>query len=209
MPKERIIAQGAEAIILLKDGKIIKERIQKSYRNQELDEKIRRSRTKKEAKLLVKASRIVNVPRILNSPLNRSNSKEFRLELEYIEGEKLSETLNSYERIKQEEIMVAIGRQVAKLHENEIIHGDLTTSNIIIKEDRIYLIDFGLGFISHRIEDKAVDLHLIKQALEAKHWQNWEELFAFFLKGYIQDYAKANSTIEQLKKVESRGRYKH
>ena len=72
---------------------------------------------------------------------------------------------------------------------------------------KLFIIDFGLGFISSRIEDKAVDIHLIKQALEAKHFQNHEKLFQNFLKGYkFQDTEKV---LQQLKKVESRGRYKH
>ena len=73
---------------------------------------------------------------------------------------------------------------------------------------RVFIIDFGLGFISKRIEDKAVDLHLIKQALEAKHFQNWEDLFNSFSEGY-QDYKEAKEVLSRLKKVESRGRYKH
>jgi TP53 regulating kinase-like protein len=103
--------------------------------------------------------------------------------------------------------MSLLGEEVSKLHEEDIIHGDLTTSNILLKGKRIYIIDFGLGFISNRIEDKAVDLHLIKQALEAKHFQNWEILFKSFITNYQpKDKEKI---LSQLKKVESRGRYKH
>jgi TP53 regulating kinase-like protein len=71
----------------------------------------------------------------------------------------------------------------------------------------LFIIDFGLSFHSQRLEDKAVDLHLIKQALEAKHFQNHEGLFKEFLKNYKpKDY---KNILEQLKKVEARGRYKH
>ena len=71
----------------------------------------------------------------------------------------------------------------------------------------IYFIDFGLGFISYKVEDKAVDLHLLRQALEAKHFKNWRALFAGVLKGYSnsKDY---KAVLERLKKVEKRGRYK-
>ena len=100
--------------------------------------------------------------------------------------------------------MEKLGEQTAKLHDAGIIHGDLTTSNAILRNSDIFVIDFGLSFFSHKIEDKAVDLHLIKQALEAKHYQNWEKLFSAFLKGY-----KNKEVIERLKKVEARGRYKH
>jgi Kae1-associated kinase Bud32 len=84
----------------------------------------------------------------------------------FIEGKKISETL---EDLDWEDICQKIGASIAKLHDNNIIHGDLTTSNMILKKDKVFFIDFGLSFISGRIEDKACDLHLIKQALEAKN----------------------------------------
>jgi len=55
------------------------------------------------------------------------------------------------------------------LHDANIIHGDLTTSNMILKDGKLFLIDFGLGFYSDKVEHKAVDLFLLKQALESKH----------------------------------------
>jgi len=197
----KIIAQGAEAIIYLEKNIINKNRIPKSYRLKELDEKIRKKRTEKESKNLEKASKIINTPKIIKKT-------DFQLYIENIAGDKLSEKLNSYEKNKQLEILKEIGKTVAKLHENDIIHGDLTTSNIILKQDKIYIIDFGLSFISKRNEDKAVDLHLIKQALEAKHFKNHKELFENFENGY-KNYKEAKMILERLKKVESRGRYKN
>lgn len=198
----QIIAQGAEAIITKEKDSVIKNRIPKSYRLKELDEKIRKRRTEKEAKILGKASAIINVPKVLSQT-------KFELELEYIEGDKLSETLNSYKEEKQFTVMTQLGKEVAKLHENDIIHGDLTTSNTILNKKALYLIDFGLSFISKRNEDKAVDLHLIKQALEAKHFQNYEKLYEHFISSYEKEYKDSKKVLDQLKKVESRGRYKH
>lgn len=204
----KLIAQGAEAIIQLEGDKVIKERIVKGYRHPILDEQIRKSRTKKESKILIKAKEAgVNVPKVLNADKKRIPKDKFNLEIEYIQGDKLSEELNSYEKEKQFKIMEKLGKQVAILHEKDIIHGDLTTSNVIFSESKIFIIDFGLGFISKRHEDKAVDLHLIKQALEAKHWQNWEDLFEHFSEGY--KWEKSEEVLEQLKKVEARGRYRH
>ena len=194
--------QGAEAIITLNKNIITKNRIPKSYRLKELDEKIRKKRTEKEAKILEKASEIISVPKVLNQT-------KFELELEYIDGDKLSDKLNSYKEEKQFKTMQTLGEEVAKLHTNDIIHGDLTTSNTILKEKKVYIIDFGLSFISKRIEDKAVDLHLIKQALEAKHFQNHEKLFENFVKGYLESLKESKEVLERLRKVESRGRYKH
>ncbi len=198
----KTLARGAEAIITLDKDIVTKNRIPKGYRLKELDERIRKRRTEKEAKILEKASKIINVPKVINQT-------KFELELEYINGDKLSDKLNSYEEKKQFIVLKTLGKEVAKLHQADIIHGDLTTSNTILKDKDVYIIDFGLGFISKRIEDKAVDLHLIKQALEAKHFQNYEKLFEKFLEGYSENYKEAPRVLEQLKKVEGRGRYKH
>ncbi|MBM3233764.1 Kae1-associated serine/threonine protein kinase [Candidatus Pacearchaeota archaeon] len=233
---EKIIAHAAEAIILREGGKIIKRRIKKSYRIPELDEKLRKLRTRSESKLLEKASKLISVPKLI-----KSDEKSKEIELEFLDGKKLSENLDNLK--DKFEIMEQVGEETAKLHDNNIIHGDLTTSNMILVENKsikdsqkinnkpaaktnksikqstgnsklitdknnfqVYIIDFGLGYISSRIEDKAVDIHLLKQALEAKHFQNWEKLFSSFLKGYnSKDKTKI---LEQLKKVEARGRYR-
>lgn len=197
----KLIQQGAEAKIFLDDGVILKDRISKTYRHPSLDEKIRIRRTRSEAKILGKAVELrINVPNVFDV-------NKFQLRMEFIDGEKLSDTLNYYDNKKQQTLMRKFGKQVSLLHKNNIIHGDLTTSNVILKNKEIFVIDFGLGFISQKIEDKAVDLHLIKQALEAKHFQNYEELFANFVKGYSG--GDSGKVIERLKIVERRGRYKH
>jgi TP53 regulating kinase and related kinases len=199
---QKLIAQGAEAKIFLINNKIIKSRVKKSYRLSALDEKIRKQRTKRETKILEKASKLIPIPKILSSSLS-----DFKITLQYIKGKKLSESLDSLPNSK--EICNLLGTQIALLHDNEIIHGDLTTSNMIIqsKTNKLYFIDFGLSFISNKAEDKAVDLHLIKQALKAKHHKNHIQFFASILKGYNIS-KNAPIIIDRLKKVESRGRYK-
>jgi TP53 regulating kinase and related kinases len=197
----KIIAQGAEAVITLEGNEINKLRIEKSYRHLILDEKIRRTRTKTEAKILQKAQEFgINVPKLIKTD-------KFNLKIEFISGDKLSEKLNNYKEEKQSLIMKKVGKQTAILHTNDIIHGDLTTSNLILKGKEVFVIDFGLGFFSSKIEDKAVDLHLIKQALEAKHYQNYEKLFEKFVEGY--QWRDSDKVLERLKVVEKRGRYKH
>ena len=146
-----------------------------------------------------------------------------KIKMPFIDGKKLSEHLDNFPLTKQKSICKRIGESVAKLHDADIIHGDLTTSNMIYvpykkesiftkrddgKKDKIFFIDFGLGFISHRYEDKAVDLHLLKQALEAKHFKYWEKLFGEFIKGYKKENKESEKVLKQLKKVEKRGRYK-
>jgi len=204
-PATKTIQQGAEAKIFLdkKDNLIIKDRISKSYRHPELDKTIRKRRTKAEAKLLQKACEIINSPKPLTT------IEEFdKIKMPFINGKKLSEHLDNFALKKQKEICKQMGESIAKLHGKDIIHGDLTTSNMILKKDEVFFIDFGLGFISHKIEDKAVDLHLLRQALEAKHFKNWQVLFKKVLEGYGH-YKENEKVLEQLKKVEKRGRYKH
>ncbi|MFH1586040.1 MAG: RIO1 family regulatory kinase/ATPase [archaeon] len=237
-----LIAQGAEAKIILSKDFIIKDRIKKGYRLPELDEKIRKNRTRKEAKLLFKASKVINCP----IPII---VKETKLTIPYIDGKKLSDHLDYFPLAKQKQICNQIGQDIAKLHDKDIIHGDLTTSNMILVEGSksktqddnsnfkskvsipltnsakksgetdfgainrasapiIFFIDFGLGYGSHRYEDKAVDLHLLKQALESRHYKYFEALFKEVFKGY-KKYKGAKKVLERLEKVEKRGRYKH
>jgi len=204
--KPKLIYQGAEAKIFLTKNNIVKDRTKKSYRHEALDNKIRTRRTRAEAKILTKAAKAkINVPKIL-SPIP---SVGRMIHMQHIKGDRLSLTLNSYPKSKQSSVMQKLGEQVTKLHKSDIIHSDLTTSNVILQEKtgHIFLIDFGLSYISHKIEDKAVDLHLIKQALQAKHFQNHELLFKAFCQGYTWQDSK--KIIERLAIVESRGRYKH
>jgi tRNA A-37 threonylcarbamoyl transferase component Bud32 len=347
MTPQKILAQGAEAKIILSDNFIIKDRIKKSYRIPELDKKIRERRTRAEAKLLIKASKVINVPKVI-----RINEITKELIIEFIEGKKLSEHLDKFPLEKQKQILRQIGKDIARLHKEKIIHGDLTTSNMILVEDKtpnfnkllnelkklnlpkeeyvifgsaplairelrdnrdldllvskklfnkfkkkkdwrlrkfeqngeklerlekgkiemmrnlkpqkwnekeiienpeiiqglsfiniknfiklkkkfarekdfrdikliqdylknknkptIYFIDFGLGYFNGKHEDKAVDIHLLKQALEARHFKKWKKLFQEFEKGYkSQNKEQAEKVFERLKKVEKRGRYKH
>jgi len=202
---KKLLQEGAEAkIFLIKEkGKtfVVKERTGKKYRLKELDEKIRKRRTKSEIKLLKKAGVVVNCPKVLEE-------KSYDIKLEYIVGKKLSENLDSFPLEKQKYFLEKIGEILAKIHNENIIHGDLTTSNLIVKKEKIYLIDFGLGSISNKIEDKAVDLHLFKQALEAKHSKNFKNLFQIFLTKYKKEERDSKEILERLVAVERRGRYK-
>ena len=197
---KKIIQQGAEAIIYLSNEGITKERIKKSYRYPELDKKIRKQRTKHEIKLIQKLKNSIKVPEIKKEIIDESP----KIIMEYIEGKKLSENLY---KLNYKKICKKIGESIAKMHNENIIHGDLTTSNMILKKDEIYFIDFGLGFISTRIEDKAVDLHLLKHALETKHNKISIESFKAVLEGYKKSN-QFKEIITQLQKVECRGRYK-
>jgi len=191
-----LIKQGAEAKLYLSDNKLIKERISKGYRIKEIDDVKRKYPTRNEAKLIKKAKEVgVNVPDIFSV-----DDKTMKVEMEYLKGDLVKNVL---EKLKdRNKILKQIGEQINRLHENNIIHGDLTTSNMIIKDDQVYFIDFGLGFISDKLEDKAVDLRLLRQAFESKHY-TIINAFENVLKGY-----KNKQVLERLKVVEKRGRYK-
>jgi len=197
------IAQGAEAIIWLKDNKIVKERIEKKYRHTDIDKRIRKKTTRFEARLLEKAREIIPVPKVL-----KSCDKAMIIEMEFIEGKKLRDEIDNMSSKERKEIFQRVGKKVAKLHNKNIIHGDLTTSNMLIRE-KIYFIDFGLGFISQKVEDKAVDLHLLHRALESKHYKHFEELFNAVMKGYKEEINDFKEIEDRLEKVKKRGRYKN
>src|SRR3989344_1152539 len=197
---ETIIQQGAEAVLIKRGDLLLKRRVRKGYRLEELDNKIRKAMTKKEGKLLEKAGKLINVPKVINVEEDRKE-----IDMEFISGKKLSESLD--EMKNWEEVCLQIGKNIGKLHDEGIIHGDLTTSNMIYSAGKLYFIDFGLGYENARVEDKAVDLHLIKQALEAKHFLHFDKFFKAVLKGY--EISKGfGEVIKRFEKVEKRGRYK-
>jgi len=199
---QEILQRGAEAIIYLKGEEIVKERIKKSYRIPQLDIQIRKQRTKSEAKLMERARlNGVNVP-------NVRIEDDFKLVMSYIRGERLKEILNKMEPRKRDEVCYKIGKLVAKLHEAGIMHGDLTTSNMILSKNEVFLIDFGLGKFSHAIEDQAVDLFLLYEALKAAHFDFLESSWAVILKAYEENYKKAKDVIRRVEKIKKRRRYK-
>ncbi len=198
---QKLIAQGAESKLYLKENRIIKDRFSKKYRIKEIDEKLRKFRTKREAKILEKLS-LINFP----CPELIETDKKEKIIMENIEGELIKDIFDeNYKKLSEE-----IGKKVALLHNNNIIHGDLTTSNMVLKKEtkKIFFIDYGLSLFSHKTEDKAVDLHLLKQALESKHYKVWEKAFNFVLKNYKKNAENSAEIIKRLEKVEKRGRYK-
>ena len=195
----KFIAQGAESKLFLSKDKVIKDRFRKTYRIKEIDDRLRKSRTKREAKILDKLKKIgFPIPRLIKT--NETDT----LEIQYIKGKLLKNILDNDNCIS---LGKEIGGKVAILHTNNIIHGDLTTSNMILNKE-IYFIDFGLSFFSEKIEDKAVDLHLLKEALESKHSEIWEKSYKAALEGYTKKAVDGKDVLERIKLVEKRGRYK-
>ena len=198
-----LIAQGAEAKLFADNGSILKQRSEKSYRHPLIDGMLRKQRTRSEARILEKLA-LMDFP----SPrLADFSDKRMEIRMQQINGVLMKDVLHE----KHREFSREIGRKIAELHNKNIIHGDLTTSNMILESStkRINFIDFGLSFVSDKIEDKAVDLHLLRQALESKHYLIFEECFKGALMGYREHAENAEMILERLGKVEGRGRNKH
>ncbi len=199
---------GAEAI-LVKDkwfdfDVMRKIRIPKKYRISQIDDELRNNRTIIESRLLIAAKKIgVQTPFIFEINMNKAT-----IVMEFIEGNLVKDILNAEGAKKSKiELVKEIGRLVGKLHSNDIIHGDLTTSNIVKSKDNLIFIDFGLGKFSKAVEDKAVDILLIKKCFISTHTQICKELFFSFQEGYYQSMKNAKSVLKRTIKVEARGRH--
>ncbi len=202
-----LIYRGAEAEIIMDTylgRKVIKKRrIPKGYRIPELDKRLRLQRTKEEAKLMVEARRGgVPVPIIYDV-----NLKEFTIVMEYVDGERVKELISKLTERERKEICTMIGKNIARLHNANIVHGDLTTSNMILKNGKVYFIDFGLGEFSFEIERRGVDLHLLMEAFSSAH-PEYPDLFNYVMEGYQSIYkGNAREIEKKIEEIIKRGRY--
>ncbi|HLD13005.1 MAG TPA: KEOPS complex kinase/ATPase Bud32 [Candidatus Nanoarchaeia archaeon] len=197
--QKQVIAQGAEAKIYLEEGKLIKERVSKSYRHPHIDKKLRLQRTRQEARIMKKVPFAPTIYQV--------DETTMKIIMDYYPEPPLKKPFATANTAERKKICKNIGKNLAYLHQNDIIHGDLTTNNMILHEGEVKFIDFGLSVISNKIEDKAVDLHLLRQALNSRHHKIAEESFQWVLEAY-QTYAEAKTVLERLNNVERRGRYK-
>ncbi len=192
------IAAGAEAVIERSGGRIIKRRVSKKYRIPKLDMRIRAARTRSEAKLISGARRCgVPTPIIYDV-----DTAEHTITMEFIEGPRMKDVLDLG-------MSERIGELVGRLHGCGIIHGDLTTSNLILHtgdgDDRIYFIDFGLGYFEKNVEAQGVDVHVLFQTFVSTHGDpGLEEAFS---RGYRRTFPDADQVLTRVREIEARGRY--
>jgi len=205
-----LIKKGAEAELLLEtwcEKKVImKKRTPKSYRLPELDLKLRQYRTVHEA-ILIHQAKLVG---ILTPLIYFVDTKNSTIIMEYIIGKQLKELANESSKLKLKSIFIQIGIIIGELHTSGIIHGDLTTSNLIIDpQNRIFFIDFGLGKKSEELEERSVDLFLLKRSLNSTHYLLAPFFYNWILKGYSKIVGTKNCS-EVKRRIESiadRGRY--
>ncbi len=207
---QTLLKKGAEASLYLADWHekkvVIKARLPKKYRPPELDEKIRGYRTVHEPQLMHEAKKAgVPTPTIFLIDV-----KNAVITMEFMEGEQVKQLLGSASKKERQELCVKIGKLIGKLHKHGLIHGDLTTSNMIRDvEGKIFLVDFGLGEKNTELEARGVDLHLMKRALQSTHYQFAEECFEAVMSGYseVLGAEEAGKVLEKIMEIERRGRY--
>jgi TP53 regulating kinase-like protein len=208
--KPLLIKKGAEASLYLAkwhDKKVImKKRLPKKYRLLELDERIRTYRTVHEPQLMHEAKK-AGVPTPI---IFLVNVKQATIIMEFIEGKLVKQLLDNVSESQRLDLCVEIGGLIGRLHSSGIIHGDLTTSNMIqTSGGKIFFVDFGLGEKSNELEARGVDLHLMKRALQSTHFRFAEECFNAVVTGYSKtlDAETAKKVLAKIKEIERRGRY--
>ena len=204
-----LIAKGAEADLLLDldwNGRkaLIKRRGVKKYRHPQIDMDIRRYRTLHEADIIHRAKE-AGVPTPFIYQLDPEGAT---IVMEYIEGEKVKDAVPKLSLGENNALFRLIGEEAGRLHSASLIHGDLTTSNMIKNGDRVVFIDFGLGEISREVEKRGVDFNLMVRMLASTHYTIMESLLESFKEGYrVAIGPEAEEVFQRADEIRRRGRY--
>ncbi|KAJ7569629.1 hypothetical protein O6H91_01G086700 [Diphasiastrum complanatum] len=206
-----LLKQGAEARVykssFMGREAVVKERFAKKYRHASLDSKLTLKRLLGEARSMIKARKLgVRTPVVF-----AVDSLSRTLTFEFVTGSLIKDILLQSGPISEntilEDIASQIGKAIARLHDGGLIHGDLTTSNMILHSEKqeLVMIDFGLSFTSSLPEDKAVDLYVLERALISLHSSNGN-VMEQVLASYRQSSKYWSSTLNKLAQVQMRGR---
>lgn len=212
-----LLRQGAEARLYLGtylgQRALVKERFSKKYRHPDLDARLTKDRSKAEVRALIKCKSIgIRTPKLYHVDQNK-------IVMEYVDcptaRDYIRQVLNNENSVNSEQKIILqqlgsrIGVILAQLHQNHVIHGDLTTSNILVEnETKLCLIDFGLGFSEGSAEDKGVDLYVLERALLSAH-PNTEFMFEAIMKAYqdeINDKSMCSEIVRKFEEIRMRGR---
>lgn len=234
-PDEAPLAQGAEAVLVqdtfLGRPALRKHRVPKPWRHPGLDLRLRNARTRDEAHLLL-AARRAGVPVPVVFDVDRTGAT---ILMEHVAGPTLRAALAADAPATARRRLAALGGLVALLHDAGLTHGDLTTSNVLVPDPEgtgsvgiasegtgsngapqvadpgdaasLVLIDFGLGQATQEDEPRAVDLHLVEEALHATE-PDAAGLVAAFLDAYRAQAACAPGALRRLEALRERGRYR-
>lgn len=205
-----LMKKGAEASLFLEQwhGRkvIMKHRLPKKYRLPQLDDRIRAYRTVHEPQLMHQ-SKEAGVP---TPTIFMVDPKEANIIMEFVEGRQVKQILDNLTAEERWKLCNHVGVLVGNLHNHGIIHGDLTTSNMILTpHGKIVFVDFGLGEFSTELEARGVDLHLMKRALQSTHYRHATECFKAVMAGYSRTVGEkaAKDVLEKIRGIERRGRY--
>src|SRR3972149_10680593 len=210
MKNSVLLKRGAEPCLYLtqwQDMEVVaKKRLPKKYRPPELDRQIRTFRTIHEAQLMHEAKK-AGVPTPLIYLVDVKNTT---IIMEYAKGKQLKKVLAESQQSERRNLCANIGKLIGKLHKHGVIHGDLTTSNMILDgEGKVFFVDFGLGGKTTETEETAVDMHLMKRALQSTHFKLARECFEHVVSGYVSVLGSktAKSVLDKVGAIEKRGRY--
>jgi len=198
LPPGEMMDNGAEALVYLEEGTegkkiLVKERIPKIYRHKEIDEAIRKERNRTEARLMSEARHSgVSTPIIYDV-------EDFKLKMQYIEGVPIKYLVTP-------EIAERVGKVIGKLHSSGIVHGDMTTSNLLLAGEKLYLLDFGLAYFDKGLEARGVDVHVLFQTFESTH-SSHELLIEAFKKGYASTFIDSEAVLKRVEEIKKRARY--
>ncbi|KAK1290270.1 hypothetical protein QJS10_CPB18g01198 [Acorus calamus] len=207
-----LLKQGAEARVFestfMGRRSIIKERFSKKYRHPLLDSKLTLKRLNAEARCMAKARKLG----VLTPCLYAVDPQLNTLTFEYVDGPSVKDVFLQFGsdgivKDRMRDIATQIGDKIGKMHDGGLIHGDLTTSNMIIRceTNDLVLIDFGLSFTSTLPEDKAVDLYVLERALLSMH-SSCGNVMDQILSAYRKSSRQWCSTLNKLAQVRQRGR---
>lgn len=205
-----LFKKGAEASLYLEKWQgrkvIMKQRLPKAYRLPTLDEAIRTHRTVREPQSIHRAKEAgVPTPTIYLVDIASAN-----IVMEFIEGKQVKQILNDLSQAKRRSLCRHIGVLIGRLHSHGIMHGDLTTSNMILtSHGKVFLVDFGLSERSNELEAKGVDLHLMKRALQSTHYRYVKKCFEAVMAGYSEVVGRntTEDVLNKIQEIERRGRY--
>lgn len=210
-----LIKQGAEARLyigpFLGQPSIVKQRFSKKYRHPELDTQLTKDRHRAEVRAILRCKTIgVRTPILYLADNDTTTIVMENMENAVTAKDYINNNIKEKKTKDLENVCNIIGNVVAKLHKNGLIHGDITTSNILVTEDGdktdIVMIDFGLSFGEGSPEDKGVDLYVLERAFLSTH-PNTEHLFALILSSYKTSVGKqGDEIIKKFEEIRMRGR---